>query len=204
MPRPQRRRFRRLRPEGAASALRSARALDEAETALTSRICPTVLQSASSRRGAQTSTTRHCARDVATLNRWRLKAKPIPRGASSGGRARHRDEHDRRLLPLELVDGADANASGHARAQRPHLRVVRRDDEDVAQGSAAARAVVVRERRPERARGRPPRPRPPPRPTTGCVPRAGPGARPARSPLRATAARPRPRSRGGPRSTRPT
>ena len=54
------------------------------DTALTSRICETVLQSASRSRGEQTSTARHCAREVATLNRWRSKAKPMPRGASSG------------------------------------------------------------------------------------------------------------------------
>ena len=43
----------------------------------------TVLQAASSSRGEQRSSTRHCAREVATLIRFGLKTKASPRGASS-------------------------------------------------------------------------------------------------------------------------
>src|SRR5688500_1632959 len=49
-------------------------------------------------------------------------------------RARERDDHDRRFLPLELVDGADADPLWNRLPERAHLRVVRRHDEDVLDG----------------------------------------------------------------------
>ena len=63
------------------------------QSALTSRISSTVLQSASSRRGEQTSSTRHCAREVATLIRFLLKrtrarAERPPRSSSRARRSR--------------------------------------------------------------------------------------------------------------------
>jgi len=64
-------------------ARRPAASSTNRQTALTRRICATVAQSASSSAGAQTSTARHCARDVATLNLFGSNANPIPRGASS-------------------------------------------------------------------------------------------------------------------------
>ena len=63
----------------------------------------------------------------------------MPRGASSRARRGHRVDRDRRLLALELVDGADAGAGQRARAIARDLGVVRRDDEDVLQRRSAAR-----------------------------------------------------------------
>ena len=83
------------------------------------------------------------------MTRWRLKANPMPRGRVLAARARHRDDDDRRLLPLELVHRSDANAVGHALAQPSHLRVVRRDDEEVVEAERARRRRFVGERRPE-------------------------------------------------------
>ena len=95
----------------------------------------------------------------------------MPRGASSPARGRHREEDDRRLLPLELVDRADADAR-QPLGQQPHLRVVGRDDDHVARAARdeSARLDLGRDRR-----------RPPPPTTSGC-PRARPAAsaRPSR------------------------
>ena len=68
-------------------------------------------QSTSSSGGAQTRYARHCARETATFSRFRDMRKSIPRGASLA-RGGHREEDDRRLLALELVDRADRDASG--------------------------------------------------------------------------------------------
>ena len=47
-------------------------------------------------------------------------------------RGRHREEDDRRLLSLELVDGADPDPHvGDSLPQAPDVRVVRRDDHHV-------------------------------------------------------------------------
>ena len=104
-------------------------------------------------------------------------------------RARERDDHDRRLLPLELVDGADAHALGHRLPQRPHLRVVRRHDEDVVDAERPRRAVLVRVVGAEQRADRRPRPRPPPRARAARSPRARPAGRRARSRPRRSAAR---------------
>src|SRR6266542_2313719 len=47
-------------------------------------------------------------------------------------RSRHREEHDRRLAALELVDGADLNGTGERIAQASHLLVVGGDHHEVA------------------------------------------------------------------------
>ena len=110
---------------------RSRRRLDEPQSAFASRICSTVRQFASSSRGRATRYARHCAREIATLSRFREKRKSSPRGTSSAARARHRVEDDRRLLALELVHGADRDrrrqlaraGSGRARCTaRPRSR----------------------------------------------------------------------------------
>ena len=63
------------------------------------------------------------------------------------GRAGHRVEDDRRLLALEAVDGADADAGGDAVADAAHGEVVGRDDEDVVgdevAGSSPSSSVTV-------------------------------------------------------------
>ena len=64
-----------------------------------------------------------------------------------GGRARHRDDDDRRLLALELVDRADLHRCRETRAQRSHLGVVGRDDEDVGLAQRACCPVFLGERR---------------------------------------------------------
>ena len=94
----------------------------------TSRICSIVLQSASSSAGAQTSTARHCAREVATLKRLAVEREADPARRVLGGRARHRDEDDRRLLPLELVDRADRDRlrAGASAASAPARCTARR------------------------------------------------------------------------------
>jgi hypothetical protein len=56
------------------------------QNAFASRICSGVGQSGSKSEGLATTATRARARDVATLRRFGLNRKPVPRGASSGGR----------------------------------------------------------------------------------------------------------------------
>ena len=60
----------------------------------------------------------------------------MPRGTSAVRRRRQRHDRHRRLLALELVDGADRHVGQagvvEASAQLPDLRVVGRDDDDVA------------------------------------------------------------------------
>ena len=111
-----------------------------------------------------------------------------------GARARQRDEDDRRLLPLELVDRPHAHAVGHTSvAARAPARCTARRRGSRLRPERARRLVVVRVRRPEkRARSRP-RPRPPPPTRAGCSPRARPAGR---------RARPRPQ-RSAERSRRP-
>ena len=99
------------------------------------------------------------ARDVATLRRFALKRKSIPRGASSGVDVVREHDHDRRLLALELVHGADAHVAQRGR-QGGHLRVVRRDDHEVGarERRLGARSVppdnvAARERRRDRRDG---------------------------------------------------
>ncbi len=81
------------------------------QTAFTSRICSTDLQSASSRRGAHTSTTRHWARKV-DVDAVAVEGEADAARGVLRGRAGHRDEDDRRLLPLELVHRPHADARG--------------------------------------------------------------------------------------------
>ena len=129
------------------------------QSAFTSRISSTVLQSASSRRGEQTSSTRHCAREVATLIRFAVEDEREPARRVLPARARERDDHDRRLLPLELVDRADA----HARRAR------------AAAARAPARCTASRRGRPRRRAAASRRSRP-------CTPsRAAPRSRRATS-----------------------
>ena len=52
-------------------------------SALMRRICSTVLQRAVNSAGDATMIARHCARDTATLSRFLLKRKSMPRGTSS-------------------------------------------------------------------------------------------------------------------------
>ena len=66
-----------------------------------------------------------------------------------GRRRRQRHDDDGRLLALELVDGADAHA-GQPLRERRHLRVVRRDDHEI----AARRAALPRPSRCDSARRR--------------------------------------------------
>ena len=80
-----------------------------------------------------------------------------------GRRGRHRVDADRRLLPLELVDGADPGIRELAQ-DRADLGVVRRDDEDVLVAQRDARhpwrrSTSIRSRR---ARERARRPAAPP------------------------------------------
>ena len=80
---------------------------------------------------------RHLAREVATFSRLSEYRNSMPRGASAQLRRGQRIDHDRRLLPLELVDGADARAR-NALLQLKNLGVVRRDDQDVGHFPAGA------------------------------------------------------------------
>ena len=72
--------------------------------------------------------------------------RPARRLVERGGA--ERDDHDRRLLPLELVHRADPDPRTEPPAQAAHLQVERRDDQDVPRASSAAR----RRRRPPRRR----------------------------------------------------
>ena len=56
--------------------------------------------------GEQTRYARHFAREMATFRRFRREEFESA-GNVVAARAGHRVEDDRRLLPLELVDGAD-------------------------------------------------------------------------------------------------
>ena len=95
--------------------------------------------STSSSRGEQTRYARHCARETATFSRFRDMRKSMPRGASSPARGRHREEDDRRLLPLELVHRADA----------------RRRPAAARRAAAPARCRARRRSRPRRSAPRP-------------------------------------------------
>ena len=125
--------------------LASARSSTNRQSAFASRICSTVRQFASSSRGRADEVRealRPRDRDVEAVPR---EQEVEPARDVLAARARHRVEDDRRLLALELVDGADPDAPvGDLLAQAAHLRVVRRDDDD----------VLVRQRRARRARRR--------------------------------------------------
>ena len=55
-----------------------------------------------------------------------------------------RDDH-RRLSTLESVDGADARRGVERRRDRAHLRIVRRDDDDVAPAERPPRPALLDE-----------------------------------------------------------
>jgi len=58
--------------------------------------------------GLATISKASCARLAVTLRRWGSKRSPSPRGASAAEELAHEQDDDRCLLPLELVDRADA------------------------------------------------------------------------------------------------
>ena len=98
---------------------------------------PTVHRTSSSS-GDPTTIASACARDTATLSRLGLSRNSAParRLVERGGAERH--DHDRRLLPLELVHRPDPRRWPEPLAQAADLQVERRDDEDVAPASSAA------------------------------------------------------------------
>lgn len=116
----------------------------------------TVLQFDSSSRGEQTSSTRHCAREVATLIRFALKTKPRPRGASSPLELASETRTTGASCPWNLSTVPTRTPGRHARAERAHLGVVGGDDEDVLDSERPRPPVGVRVRRPEHSldRGR--------------------------------------------------
>src|SRR5439155_22970098 len=61
----------------------------------------------------------------------------VARDLLAAGR-RQGEEDNRRLLALELVDGADMYAAGQMGPKAAHLSVVRRDDHDVARAELGA------------------------------------------------------------------
>src|SRR4029079_15454132 len=64
-------------------------------------------------------------------------------GALAGART-HRQDHDRGLLALQLVDRGDAQRR-KAPSQEAYLQVVWRDDEDVGRGQRARGSVFEHE-----------------------------------------------------------
>ncbi len=91
------------------------------------------------------ATTRNRARalDTATLRRWRPYRNSIAARDVVGATRGHRVDDDRRLLALELVDGADARTFGQRGGELAHLRVVRRHDQDVVQRDLVLHAESV-------------------------------------------------------------
>ena len=74
--------------------------------------------------------------------RFRLYRNSIPMRRFVGGTGRHREYRDRRLLPLELVDGPDAK-SGERLAEGPYLGVVGRDEQHIALLQRMGNALCV-------------------------------------------------------------
>jgi hypothetical protein len=86
-------------------------------------------------------------RDVKTVS---LEEKfEVARQRGAVGR-RHRVEHNRRFLTLELVDGADADLCDsrllEAFTNQFALRVVRGDDDEIARFDGTRRALADRHR----------------------------------------------------------
>ena len=173
------------RAAAAAAAWRSASSANE-HSALTSRICSTVLQRAHSSRGEQTTTASACARETATLSRLRLNRKSIPRGTSSPLEVVIEKNTTGACWPWNLSTVPTRAPRGQPVAQVAHLGVVGRDDEDVVERELALGARARRCSGRRRAASRPPR-------RSGRPPRARSGG--SRRARPRAAARPRPTAR---------
>ena len=93
-------------------------------------MCSIVRQSTSSSRGEQTRYARHCAREIATLKRFRERRKSSPRGTSSpldGPSSRGRPEPP----APGTCPPCRPHLRRHERAEEVDLRVERRDDLDL-------------------------------------------------------------------------
>ena len=130
-------------PARAAAACRSASSANE-HSALTSRICSTVLQRAHSSRGEQTTTASARARETATLSRLRVNRKSIPRGTSSPREAAIEKKTTGASWPWNLSTVPTRAPRGSRVAQVADLRVEGRDDEDVVEREVALGAGGVR------------------------------------------------------------
>ena len=115
----------------ALQSLRLAASSTNRQSAFTMRICSIVRQRiSSSLRARDEHGERLRARDRDVEAVAREEELEVARQVVAA-RGRHREEDDRRLLPLELVDRADPRVRPEPGAQAAHLRVVRRHDEHV-------------------------------------------------------------------------
>ena len=115
------------------------------QSALTSCISSMDWQRASRRRGEQTRTARHWAREMATFRRLREKRKARLRGTSSPLEVAIEKKTMGASWPWNLSTVPTRTPAGQARAQAVHLGVVGRDDHEVLVAERAGRAVGVGE-----------------------------------------------------------